>query len=140
MREVGKPRRLWGPRGEDPPTPHLQPAAAQPAVGGPRRRLPAAGRADASAGGACRAPLRRPGLPVGDKVMQVRNNYDKGAAGVLNGWVGVVTAISLEDGELRVLLDEEVAYGSTSRASWPTPTRSASTAPRAASTPAWSYR
>jgi exodeoxyribonuclease V alpha subunit len=50
---------------------------------------------------------------VGDKVMQLRNNYDKGTAGVFNGSVGVVTAISLEDSELRVLLDEdeEVAYG-----------------------------
>jgi exodeoxyribonuclease V alpha subunit len=50
---------------------------------------------------------------VGDKVMQIRNNYDKGAAGVFNGSVGVVTALSLEDSELRVLLDEdeEVPYG-----------------------------
>jgi exodeoxyribonuclease V alpha subunit len=50
---------------------------------------------------------------VGDKVMQLRNNYDKGTAGVFNGSVGQVTAISLEDQELRVLLDEdeEVAYG-----------------------------
>jgi exodeoxyribonuclease V alpha subunit len=50
---------------------------------------------------------------VGDKVMQLRNNYDKGTAGVFNGSVGQVTALSLEDAELRVLLDEdeEVAYG-----------------------------
>jgi exodeoxyribonuclease V alpha subunit len=50
---------------------------------------------------------------VGDKVMQLRNNYDKGTAGVFNGSVGQVTAISLEDQELRVLLDEdeEVGYG-----------------------------
>ena len=50
---------------------------------------------------------------VGDKVMQLRNNYDKGASGVFNGSVGVVTALSLEDQELRVLLDEdeEVGYG-----------------------------
>ena len=50
---------------------------------------------------------------VGDKVMQLRNNYDKGAAGVFNGSVGQVIAISLEDQELRVLLDEdeEVGYG-----------------------------
>jgi exodeoxyribonuclease V alpha subunit len=50
---------------------------------------------------------------VGDKVMQLRNNYDKGTAGVFNGSVGVVTAISLEVQELRVRLDEdeEVAYG-----------------------------
>ena len=44
---------------------------------------------------------------VGDKVMQIRNNYDKGTAGVFNGSVGVVTALSLEDQELRVLLDED---------------------------------
>jgi exodeoxyribonuclease V alpha subunit len=50
---------------------------------------------------------------VGDKVMQLRNNYDKGTAGVFNGSVGVVTALSLEESELRVLLDEdeEVGYG-----------------------------
>jgi exodeoxyribonuclease V alpha subunit len=47
---------------------------------------------------------------VGDKVMQVRNDYDKG---VFNGSVGTVTALSPEEGELRVLLDEdeEVRYG-----------------------------
>jgi exodeoxyribonuclease V alpha subunit len=50
---------------------------------------------------------------VGDKVMQLRNNYDKGTAGVFNGSVGVVTALSLENSDLRVRLDEdeEVAYG-----------------------------
>src|SRR5215218_4661458 len=50
---------------------------------------------------------------VGDKVMQIRNNYDKGTAGVFNGSVGQVTALSLEDSELRVVLDEdeEVGYG-----------------------------
>ena len=31
---------------------------------------------------------------VGDKVTQIRNNYDKGADGVFNGTVGVVTALS----------------------------------------------
>jgi exodeoxyribonuclease V alpha subunit len=46
---------------------------------------------------------------VGDKVMQVRNDYDKG---VFNGSVGMITALSTEDEELRVLLDEdeEVRY------------------------------
>jgi len=65
----------------------------------------------------------RPGQPerryggrayrVGDKVTQIRNNYDKGAAGVFNGSVGVVTGLSLEDQELRVLMDEEeeIRYG-----------------------------
>jgi exodeoxyribonuclease V alpha subunit len=50
---------------------------------------------------------------IGDKVMQVRNNYDKGTAGVFNGSVGVITALSLDDQEVRVLLDEdeEVGYG-----------------------------
>src|SRR5829696_1863968 len=50
---------------------------------------------------------------VGDKVMQLRNNYDKGTAGVFNGSVGQITALSLEDQELRVRLDEdeEVGYG-----------------------------
>ena len=45
--------------------------------------------------------------------MQVRNNYDKGIAGVFNGSVGVITALSLEDQQLRVRLDEdeEVGYG-----------------------------
>jgi exodeoxyribonuclease V alpha subunit len=47
---------------------------------------------------------------VGDKVMQVRNDYDKG---VFNGSVGVVTALSTDEEELRVLMDEdeEVRYG-----------------------------
>jgi exodeoxyribonuclease V alpha subunit len=51
---------------------------------------------------------------VGDKAMQLRNNYDKGTAGVFNGSVGQATAMSLEDQELRVLVDEdeEVGYGS----------------------------
>jgi exodeoxyribonuclease V alpha subunit len=61
----------------------------------------------------------RPGLPerryggrvyrVGDKVTQLRNNYDKK---VFNGSVGVVTGLSLEEQELRVFMDEteEIAY------------------------------
>src|SRR5919202_1547342 len=61
----------------------------------------------------------RPGLPerryggrvyrVGDKVTQVRNNYDKK---VFNGSVSVVTGLSLEEQELRVFMDEteEVVY------------------------------
>lgn len=50
---------------------------------------------------------------VGDKVIQIRNNYDKGEAGVFNGAVGVVTALSVEEQELEVLLDEgeRVSYG-----------------------------
>jgi hypothetical protein len=44
---------------------------------------------------------------VGDKVTQLRNNYDKGAAGIFNGTVGVVTAMSLEDSKLTMLTDED---------------------------------
>jgi len=58
------------------------------------------------------APERRVGgrvYRVGDKVTQLRNNYDKE---VFNGSVGLVTGLSLEDQELRVLMDEtdEIAY------------------------------
>jgi exodeoxyribonuclease V alpha subunit len=59
----------------------------------------------------------RPGLPekrfggrvfrVGDKVTQIRNNYDKGANGVFNGTVGVVTALDPEQQRLTVLTDED---------------------------------
>jgi exodeoxyribonuclease V alpha subunit len=61
-------------------------------------------------------PERRYGgrvFRVGDKVTQLRNNYDKGAAGVFNGTVGVVTAMSLEDSKLTVVTDEDesVEYG-----------------------------
>jgi exodeoxyribonuclease V alpha subunit len=55
-------------------------------------------------------PERRYGgraFRVGDKVTQLRNNYEKGAAGVFNGTVGVVTGISLEDHRLTVLTDED---------------------------------
>jgi exodeoxyribonuclease V alpha subunit len=49
---------------------------------------------------------------VGDKVTQMRNNYDKQ---VFNGSVGVVMAVSLEEQQVRVRMDdrddgEEVAY------------------------------
>ncbi|MFD4911242.1 SF1B family DNA helicase RecD2 [Kitasatospora purpeofusca] len=49
---------------------------------------------------------------VGDKVTQIRNNYDKGRNGVFNGTVGVVTALSVDDQRLTVLTDEdeEVPY------------------------------
>ena len=86
------------------------------------------------------APERRYGgrvFRVGDKVTQLRNNYDK-ARGVFNGTVGVVTAMSLEDQTLTVRTDEtrRSTTPSTNSTSWPTPTPSPSTAPRAASTPA----
>ncbi|BAJ31218.1 MULTISPECIES: ATP-dependent RecD-like DNA helicase [Kitasatospora] len=44
---------------------------------------------------------------VGDKVTQIRNNYDKGRGGVFNGTVGVVTALSVDDQRLTVLTDED---------------------------------
>ncbi|MFP3992395.1 ATP-dependent RecD-like DNA helicase [Streptomyces sp. E11-3] len=49
---------------------------------------------------------------VGDKVTQIRNNYEKGANGVFNGTVGVVTSLNLDDQRLTVLTDEdeEVPY------------------------------
>ena len=49
---------------------------------------------------------------VGDKVTQIRNNYEKGRNGVFNGTVGVVTGLNPEEQRLTVLTDEdeEVAY------------------------------
>jgi len=55
-------------------------------------------------------PERRHGGRIfrpGDKVTQLRNNYDKGAAGVFNGTLGVVTAISTEDHTLTLRTDED---------------------------------
>jgi exodeoxyribonuclease V alpha subunit len=55
-------------------------------------------------------PERRYGgrvFRVGDKVTQLRNNYDKGEAGVFNGTVGVVTSVSLEEHVLTVRTDED---------------------------------
>jgi len=61
-------------------------------------------------------PERRYGgrvFRIGDKVTQLRNNYEKGAAGVFNGTVGVVTGLSVTDHTLTVLTDEDeqVDYG-----------------------------
>ncbi|WP_344907622.1 SF1B family DNA helicase RecD2 [Actinomadura meridiana] len=61
-------------------------------------------------------PERRYGgrvFRVGDKVTQLRNNYDKGEAGVFNGTVGVVTSVSPEEQTLTVVTDEDesVDYG-----------------------------
>ncbi|MFJ9208356.1 ATP-dependent RecD-like DNA helicase [Streptomyces sp. NPDC102264] len=49
---------------------------------------------------------------VGDKVTQIRNNYEKGENGVFNGTVGVVTSLNVDDQRLTVLTDEdeEVPY------------------------------
>ncbi|MBO1334151.1 ATP-dependent RecD-like DNA helicase [Streptomyces sp. VRA16 Mangrove soil] len=44
---------------------------------------------------------------VGDKVTQIRNNYEKGQSGVFNGTVGVVTALDTEEQKLTVLTDED---------------------------------
>jgi exodeoxyribonuclease V alpha subunit len=55
-------------------------------------------------------PERRYGgtvFRVGDKVTQLRNNYDKGTAGIFNGTVGTVTGISPADQTLTVLTDED---------------------------------
>jgi exodeoxyribonuclease V alpha subunit len=55
-------------------------------------------------------PERRHGarvFRVGDKVIQIRNNYDKGTAGVFNGTVGTVTALSIQDRQLTVRTDED---------------------------------
>ena len=61
-------------------------------------------------------PERRYGgrvFRIGDKVTQLRNNYDKGAAGIFNGTVGVVTSLSAEEHTLTVRTDEDesVDYG-----------------------------
>jgi len=58
----------------------------------------------------------RPGTPerrfggrvfrVGDKVSQIRNNYDKGANGVFNGTLGVITALDPVEQTLTVRTDE----------------------------------
>ena len=44
---------------------------------------------------------------VGDKVIQLRNDYTKGKAGVFNGTVGTVIGISLQEQTLAVLTDED---------------------------------
>lgn len=56
------------------------------------------------------APERRYGgrvFRVGDKVTQIRNNYDKGANGVFNGTGGIVTQIELEAQRLTIRTDED---------------------------------
>ncbi|MFJ6485741.1 MULTISPECIES: SF1B family DNA helicase RecD2 [unclassified Streptomyces] len=64
----------------------------------------------------------RPNLPekrfggrvfrVGDKVTQIRNNYEKGANGVFNGTLGVVTGLDVDEQRLTVRTeeDEEIVY------------------------------
>lgn len=56
-------------------------------------------------------------MRVGDKVMQIKNNYDlvwerddgKSGSGVFNGDVGYITAIDLRAGEVKVRFDDRVA-------------------------------
>ena len=48
---------------------------------------------------------------VGDKVTQIRNNYDKGANGVFNGTVGVVTGLDAVEQRLTVRTDEDEEIG-----------------------------
>ncbi|MEU4570477.1 ATP-dependent RecD-like DNA helicase [Micromonospora sp. NPDC023956] len=60
------------------------------------------------------APERRHGsrvFRVGDKVIQIRNNYEKGAAGVFNGTVGSVVAIDPDEQTLTVRTDEDEDVG-----------------------------
>ncbi|MGN6170681.1 MAG: SF1B family DNA helicase RecD2 [Solirubrobacteraceae bacterium] len=44
---------------------------------------------------------------VGDKVIQLRNNYTKGKAGIFNGTVGTVTGMALEEQTITELTDED---------------------------------
>ncbi|MEU5426959.1 ATP-dependent RecD-like DNA helicase [Streptomyces olivoreticuli] len=48
---------------------------------------------------------------VGDKVTQIRNNYEKGENGVFNGTVGVVTALDAVEQRLTVRTDEDEEVG-----------------------------
>jgi exodeoxyribonuclease V alpha subunit len=55
-------------------------------------------------------PERRAGgrvFRIGDKVTQIRNNYDKGQAGVFNGTLAVITAINADEQNLTVRTDED---------------------------------
>ena len=91
-------------------------------------------------------PERRYGgrvFRVGDKVTQLRNNYDKGAAGVFNGTVGIVTGIRPDEQQADRAAPTRTSRSTTPSTSWtssPTPTPSPSTAPRAANTRPWSSR
>ena len=55
-------------------------------------------------------PERRAGgrvFRIGDKVTQIRNNYDKGQAGVFNGTLAVITTINTDEQTLTVRTDED---------------------------------
>jgi exodeoxyribonuclease V alpha subunit len=79
---------------------------------------------------------------IGDNVTQLRNNYDKGQAGIFNGTVGIITGPSPQEQALTVLTgeDEQVDYdfaglGELAHACAVTIHRS-----QAANTPPWSSR
>ena len=75
---------------------------------------------------------------VGDKVMQIRNNYE---LDVFNGDVGRVVAIDEDEEQLRCRFDDRVVgTRSPTWTSWRSPTPARSTSPRAASTRRWSCR
>ena len=80
---------------------------------------------------------------VGDKVIQLRNNYNKGKAGIFNGTVAhrhrPVTARADRHRAHRRRRARSTTTSPNSTSS-PTPTRSPSTAPKAANTPPWSSR
>ena len=97
------------------PRPVRHPPAGHPGVGADaprpgRRRHPQHAAAAGPRPGREGTPERRHGARVfrpGDKVIQIRNNYDKGAAGVFNGTVGTITALSVTDQQLTVRTDED---------------------------------
>ncbi|WP_419995209.1 ATP-dependent RecD-like DNA helicase [Streptomyces boninensis] len=48
---------------------------------------------------------------VGDKITQIRNNYDKGQNGVFNGTLGVVTGLDPDEQQLTIRTDEDEEVG-----------------------------
>lgn len=74
---------------------------------------------------------------VGDKVTQLRNNYHKGTAGIVNGTIAVVTSLSLQEQTFTVITDEDeqVDYDFAELDELAHATPSPSTAPKAANTP-----
>ena len=109
-RAGGRPRRTADPRAG---------SASPRGTSRSWRRCTAARPAPAPSTPCCRRPLapgregtpeRRHGARVfrpGDKVIQIRNNYDKGTAGVFNGTVGTITALSVTEQQLTVRTDED---------------------------------
>jgi exodeoxyribonuclease V alpha subunit len=56
---------------------------------------------------------------VGDRVAQLRNNYDKGAAGVFDGTVGVVTVVIPLTTSSWMMLQRNPLYTGVTRARKP---------------------